>query len=393
MPTKSITYGDVAGWDTYMIELLGKRDDIDLTVIAAHSGLKRRVVSFEMEGVHYYFVRVELATLLKRLIHSPAIWNKLNPIRPIVRRIVKKSNPRILALIGAENAHISGTILGIKGIPLIVRCQTIYNNPKRGESEPLDVKNAYVERLIFKDLKYVAVASGVHSKLFRQYNHSAYNFKWPLGNVLPTVQSLEKEFDFVNFAMAMVPKKGFNDALLALFVVKKQYPNVRLNLVGGGSKEVMVALHSLVDQLHLENNVVFTPFFARQADLFQHLQKSRFAILPCKMDSVSSTIRQAMHYGLPVICYKTDGTPKLNKDKECVLIAENGNVEDLANKMIMLLSDKKKEEELRNNAKEYSRRWNDADSIVRQMTDVFYSVVDNFYNGTQIPDFLLNNED
>lgn len=392
LSSKSAEYGDVAGWDTYMIELLRQRKDIELYVISAHSGLKKRVVNFEMNGVHYSFVRVEGATLLKHIIPNPALWHKMNPIRPVVRRLVRSIKPDVLALIGAENAHISGTVLGIEGIPLIVKCQTIYNNPDRGKFGPVDAKNAYVEQLIFKDLKYVAVGAGMHGRLFRQFNQTAYNFKWPLGNLLPEVKPLEKEYDFVNYAMGMSDKKGYPDAIKALAIVKEKYPNVRLNLVGGSSKEEKEALEKMVADFHLESNVTFTPFFERQEDLFQHLQKSRFALLPCKMDSVASTIRQAMHYELPVICYKTDGTPKLNQDKECVLIAENGNIEDLAAKMLKVLSDPEKVTELRKNAKEYSRRWNDDEGNLRQMVGNFYAVVNHYRRGTPIPEELLCDE-
>lgn len=392
LPTKGGGYGDVAGWDTYMIDLLRKRDDIDLTVISAHTGLRKRHVEFDLEGVHYHFVNVEGATLLKHLISSPLLWHRLNPMRPVVRNIVKKTQPDVLALIGAENAHISGTVLGIEGIPLIVKCQTIYNNPDRGKSGPVDAKNAYVERLIFKDLKYVAVGTGMHCRLFRQFNQAAYNFKWALGNLLPEVKPLDKEYDFVNYAMGMSDKKGYPDAIKALAIVQEKYPNVKLNLVGGSSKEEKEALEKLVADLQLESNVTFTPFFEKQEDLFQHLQKSRFALLPCKMDSVASTIRQAMHYELPVICYKTEGTPKLNQDKECVLIAENGDIEDLAAKMLVLLDDEEKVNQLRINAKDFSHRWSDDQRNSQQMSDNFHAVVEHYRNGTPIPMELLCNE-
>ena len=392
LSTKSIGYGDVAGWDTYMIELLRQRENIDLTVISAHVGLQHRLTSFDLEGVHYNFVRIEGATLLKHLISSPSLWHKLNPVRPVVRKVIKQTQPDVIALIGAENSHISGTVLGIKDIPLIVKCQTIYNNPERRKSDEWDTKNAYVEQLIFKDLQYVAVGTGMHGKLFRQFNQKAYNFRWPLGNLLPEVKPLEKEFDFVNYAMGMSNKKGYPDAIKALAIVKATRPKVRLNLVGGGSVEEKESLAQLAEQLGVNDNIVFTPFFEKQEDLFQHLQQSRNALLPCKMDSISSTIRQAMHYGLPVVCYETEGTPKLNQEKECVLIAKNGDVDDLAAKMLVLLEDKERMEALRRNAKEYSRRWNDDEGNVRQMAANFHAVVEHYRNGTPIPEGLLCKE-
>lgn len=392
LPTKVVNYGDLAAWDTYMIELLRKRDDVDLYVISAHSGLKRRWCSFELENVHYSFVRCDVATMFKHLIPSPLIWHKLNPMRPVVRGIIRKIQPDIIALIGAENSHISGTVLGIKGIPLILKCQTIYNNPERKKTNNFDEKNAYVERLIFKELRYVAVGTTMHCHLFREFNSTAYNFRWNLGNLLPEVKPLEKEFDFVNFAMAMIPKKGYPDAVQALALVKKRYPHVRLNLVGGGLKEDKETLHCLAKKLHLEENVIFTPFFERQEDLFQHIQKAHFAVLPCKMDSVSSTIRQAMHYGLPVVCYRTEGTPKINAENDCVLIAENGDVEDLAKQMLKLMDNESLAIELCNNAKAYATRWSDDEGNSDQMSRNFHAVIENYNFGTPISEELLYKE-
>lgn len=382
-------YGDVAGWNTYMIELLRKRDDIDLTVISAHDGLKRHKCSFELEGVRYHFIRPEIATMLKHIIPNPALWHRMNPMRPLVRRIIKQAKPDVIALIGAENPHISGTVLGIKGIPLIVKCQTIYNNPEREKTGFVDRKNAYVEHLIFDDLQYVSVTTEMHERLFRTMNRKAINFKWILGNLLPEVKALKKEYDFVNYAMGMSDKKGFPDAIKALAVVKQQYPDVKLNLIGNVSKEVKDDLIALILSLSLTDNVIFTPFFEKQEDLFQHLQHSRFALLPCKLDYIASTVRQAMHYELPVVCYATEGTVTLNKGKECVLIAENGNAEDLASKMLVLLDNPQKADLLRKNAKEYSVRWsNDAENS-QQMADIFKAVIENYRNGTPVPEKLL----
>jgi glycosyltransferase involved in cell wall biosynthesis len=148
-------------------------------------------------------------------------------------------------------------------------------------------------------------------------------------------------------------------------------------------------LKEKVSSLGLNDNVVFTSFFERQEDLFQHIQKSRFALLPCKMDYISSTQRQAMHYQIPVVCYKTEGTETLNAEKECVLLAENSNVEDLAAKMLYMLDNKEKAEELRRNAKEYSVRWSDDEKNTKQMVDNFMAVIDNYRNGTPIPEKLL----
>ena len=312
-------------------------------------------------------------------------------MRPVVRRLVKKINPDIIALMGTENAYYSGTVLGIEGVPIIIKLQTIYNNPDRAVYSTVDKKNAYVEKLLLENAKYVSGAK-MHYNLVREMNPDVFNFKWSFGYTYPEVHPVEKKYDFVNYAMAMDPRKGFPDSIQALAIVKKDYPNVTLDLVGGGTKEYKDELIRMVDSLGLKENVTFTPFFEKQEDMFQHIQSARFAVLPCKMDSVSGTMVQAMHYGFPMICYRTVGTPRLNASKECVLIAENSNVDDLAAKMLILLRDEQKAHELSVNAKEYfAARFND-DKIRQQMVDVFRAVIDNYHNGTSIPETLLYGE-
>lgn len=383
-------YGDVASWDTFMVNNLRERKDIDLYVISAHSGLKKNVVAFESNGVHYWFLKVEVATMLKRVIKSPKIWHKLNPMRPRVRKIVLKIQPDVIALIGAENSHISGTILGIKGVPIVVKGQTIYNNPNRSKYSDFDEKNAYVERLIFKECHYFSYTSKMHYNMFRQFNPAAPNLKWSLGTVYPDVESVvTKKYDFVNFAASMRESKGFQDAICALAIVKNHYPEVRMNLTGRYTVEIYEELRNLANENGVEQNVSFTPFFEKQSDLFQHIQESRFALLPCKLDYIPSTIYQAMHYGLPVVCYKTEGTPILNQEKECVLIAELDNVDDLASNMIKLMSDSILSNSLRSNALEYGIAREDAGRITDEIVEDLYAVVDNYCSKIPIPEHLI----
>ena len=80
MPTKGGGYGDIAPWDKGIIEALKKREDIDLYVISAHSGLKKPVCNFQMDGVHYWFVRCDFTNMLQRLIRNDNLWRKLNSL-------------------------------------------------------------------------------------------------------------------------------------------------------------------------------------------------------------------------------------------------------------------------------------------------------------------------
>lgn len=381
-------YHDFASWNTDFINNLKARNDVELIVISAHTGLKKNHVNFKLDGVDYHFVKTEYANFLKRMIKNPSLWHKLNPIRPIVRKIVHKVNPDIVALMGAENPHISGAILGLeKEYPCIFKAQTIYNNPERRNRGSFNEHNAYVERLIFDALQYASVSTKMHYDLYRMFNINSYNFEWKFGTTYFFVETVkDKEYDFVNFAISMVPAKGFPDAIKALAIVKEKYHSVKLNLVGNPSIEHRKLYESLIEQYNLQDNVIFTPSFEEQKDLFQHLQKSRFAILPYKLDYISSTTWQSMNYEIPVVCYKTMGTPTINSEKECILIAEMDDVKMLAEKMLLLMDNPHKAEELRRNAKELVDAKNDSKQITEEIIRNFRAIIDHYNNGTNIPE-------
>lgn len=390
MPGKKGEYGDIAPWDSQIIDTVKDRDDIELFVISAHSGLKKATVSFDSEGIHYHFIRCEIATLLKRIVPNDNLWRALNPMSPKVKRFISSINADLVLLVGTENAYYSSTILGIHGYPIFVLCQTVYNNPEFGV---LDKKNASTELKILEKERYLGVYSDKHFHLLRDlgYKHYILGFQWP--NARETFTPMpcdEKRFDFINFALHMSRNKGYHDCIEALTIVKKKHPNVQLDLIDGGSDDVRAELRQLIKQLGLENNVTFTPFFAERNDLFQHLQQVRFAVLPCKVDYISGTQMQSLQYGLPVVCYKTSGTPTLNAEKECVLIAEMNNIEDLAEKMLQLMDDPKKAQELRTNALEFSKkRLQESEENMPQLVENFKTIINNYNFGTPIPEDQL----
>lgn len=392
MPVKRGGYGDIAAWDPYLIEFLSKRNDVELYVISAHTGMKKSVVTFIEGGVNYYFVKCDYATMLKRIIKSPSLWLKLNPMRPKVRRIINRIHPDIVTMVGAENAYIASTVLGIDDYPVLIQCQTIYNNPARADYSEIDKKNAFVEKELFRTAKYVAIPGQMHYDLFKKMESKALVFDWKAKTPLPKIDyNGPKEYDFVNFALTMDFRKGFHDSIRALAIVKEKHPDVKLNLTGGSTAEEKEELINLVNELGLKNNVVFTPFFEQQKDLFFHIQKSRFALLPSKMDSIAGTMVQAMHFGLPLVCYETGGTPKLNKEKQCALIAEMNNIKQLADKMLELMEYPEKAEMLKRNAWERLEKRNNMEACTERLVNTYKAIIDYDKNGTPIPDHLFFN--
>lgn len=388
MPKKEGMYRDVGLWNVSLINLFKQQDNIELHVVAAHTGMKKRVVNYDEEGVHYSFVKADIGTMLKHIIKNDALWRKVNPVSTTIGKITRKLSPDIVMLVGAENAFLSSSVLKISGYPIYVLCQTIYNNPERAIFSTVDSKNATTEMEIFKKEQYFGVYCKKHYNLLHSFapNVNIFKFGFPSAKKLLEPISCNKEYDFVNFAREVSELKGYTDTIEATAIIKKKHPSIKVNLIGAMDSEIEKEFKELVKKNGVEDNITFTPSFKKITDLFIQVQKSRFAVLPCKMDNTSATMHQSMQLGLPLVVYETSGTPIFNKEKECVLIAPLNNVNKLAQHMLTLLEDEEKANVLKKNAREFQEQQlieksHNGDRLLNNL----YSILDHYNNKIEIP--------
>ena len=166
----------------------------------------------------------------------------------------------------------------------------------------------------------------------------------------------DKEFDFVYFAANV--EKACDDAIEAFGLLCKRYPDITLNVSGAYDANFKKKLDNRIRALNIVGNVIFTGSQKTHTDVLRQIKKSRFALLPLKVDVVSGTIREAMACGLPVVTTITEGTPALNKERQSVLLSEQGDYVAMAGNMQKLLEDDEFADFIKNNAFETVReRW------------------------------------
>lgn len=393
LPERVGNLNDRAPWIRSLINYLETQEDVELHVFGPQIRLKKPLTEYESRGVKYYFYSSEWTSFLRKL-KRYNVWKRLQNVDVYFKKVLGKVRPDLVVLSGAENPATSVSILYADKYPRYCLCQTIYNNPDRAKFAKPKCLIQDMEKDIFANLHFFGVYSKMHYDLLRQMSPDAtiFKFGYPSKGILLEPTPMEKQFDFVNFALMHGSRKGTPDSIKALAIVKQKYPDVTLNIVGGCDPEGMEQLKSLVSELDLEQNVVFTPFFEKRSDLLLHVQKSRFAVLPCKLDHTAGTMSQAMQLGLPLVVYKTTGTPSYNREKICALIAEKENVDELAQHMLSLLENTELCEMLRKNAREFQEKKVEAVHLNGEhLMANFRSIIENYHNGTPIPEEQLFN--
>ncbi len=380
-------YYDFAPWVTNLIREFEKLDDIELHIIAPFHGLKTLTYEFELSNIYYHFFQPDIP-----LLHIP--YDRLNVKyipqfyinRLYIRRFLKKIRPDLVNLIGSENPYYSTGALDIKDMPVYVSAQTVYTNPARLKYSDSVVKiNWDTELKIHKKEVYFGCGGRMHRDLILKNNPAAIIFKMFFPVEKPKkITNVPKVFDFVFFA-GIAKKKGVEDAIDALAIVKKTKSNVTLNIVGNCPAAYKNALVNKVKDLNLAENVSFNDYFPDHTDMHQHVVQGHFALLPVKLDVIPGSVIEAIYLGLPVVTYKTTGTPYLNRDGKSVLLSEIDDIEGLAENMTALLNSDALAEKLRENALAFVNREFDNAVSARRLFDNYKSVIDHYRHNIPIP--------
>lgn len=147
----------------------------------------------------------------------------------------------------------------------------------------------------------------------------------------------------------MVEKKGFDDLLRAVALLKKEGQSVELGLAGDGP--LLAELKALTVELGIADSVHFLGKMDHH-QVATWLQSLDVFVLACKkdkrgdMDGIPVVLMEAMSQSVPVISTKISGVPELVIHQQTGLLSAPGNHIDLAEKVALLINDSTLREQL-----------------------------------------------
>lgn len=142
--------------------------------------------------------------------------------------------------------------------------------------------------------------------------------------------------------------KGQKEAIDAVNLVKNRGYNVELYICGTGEYEGV--LKKYVES----NNIAGINFMGHQKDLNKIRKNMDIALMCSKKEALGRVTVEAMYYENLVIGSNSGCTPIIVEDNVTGLLYENGNVNDLADKIVYALNNKKTMENVIKQAKKYA---------------------------------------
>ena len=385
---------EFANWITNGIREFEKIEDVELHIVSPYPHLKCKIHEFDANGVYYHFFLSEenlLPTFLYRRLFKPSFYRYSHNCR-LISSIIDRIRPNVVHLFGAENPEYG---LGFFSIPdeivTILQLQTLLNDPDMQKNYPKnDIIYSYkskVEKSLIQKADYL----GTPALKYRQIILSnirkdavILNIGLALKDPIVTTSN-DKQYDFVYFAVNI--NKAADLALEAFGLAFQHNHEITLDIIGGYDPDYKQRLDAIIEKYGMKDVVTFEGRLPSHDDVLRQIRKSRFALLPLKIDLTSGTIREAMSNGLPVVTTDTGelGTQKLNLMRKNVLISPIGDHQALANNMLQLVDDEQLADTLRQNSYETRSEARSNSETVRRYIDAYKACIENKRNNKPLP--------
>lgn len=379
---------EFAPWISYLIELFNKIPSVDLHIVAPNY-FNNKNVTFVKDDVTYHFFQylpIPLYNKYLKIIYSVLqidLITNYNWLNYKIPQLIKKINPDIIHLHGAENSqsYSSGILSLINKYPVITTIQGFIGLSRSVNN--LTNKRKKIENEIISNCVHFGVRTEDMKNVIFNINPKAvfhyHNYPISVPKIVKSNIGYTEPIDCVFFAR-ISKDKGIEDLLKAVSIISKNIPSISLSVIGGANSLYMNYLKKMCLDLAITRNVKFLGFVQTQRELHEYVLNAKICVLPTYYDIIPGTIIESMFVKLPVVAYAVGGIPELNQELETVAIVEKGNIKELVQKITLLLTDVGLRKELAENAFAYSHKRFDNNKVAFDIIDAYRIVMSDFEN-------------
>ncbi len=266
-----------------------------------------------------------------------------------LRDLIKDYQPKIVHSMQFSGDYFSRVAsIGLNGFKIITH---IHNIKKEARAE----RRLINKILSFKTDAFLSVSKEVFNVVEKEHNiakkphYILYNAINPERLKEGDKPEFEKGKKYIVCVGRLVKQKNFDIAIRAFSLIEKNFPNLRLVIVGEGKEREK--LKALARGLKIERKIIFTGY---RKNVFPILKSSHIFLMPSSYEGFGIAHLEAMYAGLPAVI--SPYVPSKEIAYDCSLIVPIDSKE-IANAISKLLSDSGLYKRLSQKAKETAQQF------------------------------------
>lgn len=248
-----------------------------------------------------------------------------SPLQPLVARIA----PDIIQGWGTEDSHARSAVR-LAPDRHVVGAQGVVNEiiPYLHPSLRLRILSV-LERQTFRRCRYVATESHFVANAVRRLGSHAQTtvIPQPLRRVFLETDPWPEPGQTILFLGHLVPSKGWEEALSAFAAAAP--PTWRFHLIGSATPETLACLNREASRLGIANRVRHEQGLS-EIQMVHALQQAPILLLPTRVDSGPTALKEALAMGLWPICFDNSGPAEFIRLCGAGTLVPDGNTAKLA---------------------------------------------------------------
>lgn len=168
-------------------------------------------------------------------------------------------------------------------------------------------------------------------------------------------------------------EKGHHLAIEVLSRVKQNFPDVKLMIVGTG--EYRTVLKEKIHVAGLDNYVILSGFIDNQETVKYYNAADLYLMPTLRVEGLPFVLLEAMSCGKPVVASRIGGNTSVISDGENGLLIEPGDVEQLTQKIQVIIENDKLAERLSSSARKTILDRFSADQMIDDTLDLMEKVI------------------
>lgn len=233
----------------------------------------------------------------------------------IVGYLIKLLYPKTKLILFAHGIEVWEPLSGVRR-KMLLKCDKILAVSEYTRRRMTEANNLPEEKLVvFNNCldPFLASAKKVKSKnLLQRYNLDEDN------KVLVTLTRLSGKDKY----------KGYDHVLNAISCLNNEYPKLKYLLIGKYDDKCKERLDQLIENLGIQNKVIFTGFIPDE-ELADHFSLGDVYAMPSTKEGFGIVFIEAMYFGLPVIAGNKDGSRDALMNGQLGILIDPENNEDI----------------------------------------------------------------